>query len=126
MFQMLPLDAEHRLEMHIEVTTARAVSDDTSLERRLVSHERSLELLEQLVDGVGAAGDFPAGSTPSGWRALLAFVDGLGVDAPMHPDRVSVDLMRDLVSQRLDWIASAAPRPDPARDDGALRRGSAR
>lgn len=108
LFQMLPLDAERRLEMHIEITTwARAISDDTSRARHLVSHDRSLELLEELVQGAEAAGEFPSGlDSRRVAEALLAFVDGLGVDALMHPDRVSEDLMRELVSQQLDWIAS--------------------
>jgi hypothetical protein len=85
--QMLPLDAERRLEMHIEVTTwARAVSDDTSRERHLVSHDRSLELLEQLVEGAEAAGDFSTGlDARRVAEALLTFVDGLGVDALCTP-----------------------------------------
>ncbi|WP_460711372.1 TetR/AcrR family transcriptional regulator [Nocardioides dilutus] len=109
--QMLPLDAERKLEMQIEINVwLRAVSDESSREVHLLSHDRSLRLLQRLVEEAMALGELDASLDPRRTaEGLLAFVDGLGVDALMHPDRVSDARQVVLLEDHLDRLA---PVPD--------------
>ena len=88
-----------------------AVSDDTSRERHLVSRDRSLELLEQLVEGAEVAGDLSAGlGSQRVAEALLAFVDGLGVDALCTPIGCRrTDASPCLPAAGLDRVSRRAP-----------------
>ncbi|WP_309630910.1 TetR/AcrR family transcriptional regulator [Nocardioides zeae] len=108
--QMLPLDAERKLEMQIEITVwLRALTDDSSREVHLGSHDRSLRLLERLVEESMAAGELDASLDPRRTaEGLLAFVDGLGVDALVHPDRVSEERQLELLEDHLDRLAPAS------------------
>ena len=105
--QMLPLDAERKLEMQIEINVwLRAVSDESSREVHLLSHDRSLRLLQRLVEEAMALGELDASLDPRRTaEGLLAFVDGLGVDALMHPDRVSDARQVVLLEDHLDRLA---------------------
>jgi AcrR family transcriptional regulator len=111
LLQMLPLDAERRLELHIEVNFwARAISDERSREQHLLSHDRSLALLTDLASQAMEAGDIdPSLNARRVAEGLLAFIDGLGVDALMHPQRVSTARQRALLNDQLSRLAPPAP-----------------
>lgn len=87
LLQMLPLDAERRLELRIEVNFwARAISDEDSRAQHLLSHDRSLKLLSRLVAQAIELGEIDRDLDPRRVAdGLLAFIDGVGVDAIMHP-----------------------------------------
>ena len=123
LLHMLPMDSERRLELHIEVNFwARAISDERSREQHLVSHDRSLALLTGLVRQAMEAGDLdPQLNARRVAEGLLAFVDGLGVDALMHPQRVSVGRQRALLRDQLDRLA-----PQDRRDERQPGRASMR
>jgi AcrR family transcriptional regulator len=116
LLHMLPLDAERRLELHIEVNFwGRAISDETSREQHLTSHDRSLRLLTDLVGQAMAFGEVADGLDPRRVaEGLLAFIDGLGVDALMHPNRLSPASQHELLLEQL-------ARLGPASNDHARR-----
>lgn len=106
LLHMLPLDSERQIELHVEVNFwVRAISDERSREQHLLSHDRSVSLLTRLVTEAAEAGEIEA--VPSAARVaegLLAFIDGLGVDALMHPNRVSPPRQRALLRDQLDRL----------------------
>lgn len=110
LLHMLPLDAERQLELHIEVNFwVRAISDEGSRRQHLVSHDRSVNLLTRLVAEAAEAGDIdPTLNAKRVAEGLLAFIDGLGVDALMHPNRVSPARQRTLLRDQLARLASSA------------------
>ena len=107
--QMLPLDSERKLEMQIEINVwLRALSDESSREVHLASHDRSLQLLQRLVEESMSSGELDTSLDPRRTaEGLLAFVDGLGVDALVHPDRVSDERQLLLLEEQLDLLAPA-------------------
>jgi AcrR family transcriptional regulator len=115
LLHMLPIDAERQLELHIEVNFwARAISDERSREQHLLSHDRVLALLTGLVKEAVEAGEMRADLVPRRVaEGLLAFIDGLGVDALMHPQRVSPARQRTLLRDQLGLLrtpdADASP-----------------
>lgn len=120
LLHMLPLDAERRLELHIEVNFwVRAISDEDSRNQHLASHDRSLRLLSGLVAQAIESGEIDSSLDPR--RAadgLLAFIDGLGVDAIMHPNRLSPARQRALLKDQLARLlpaTTAAPARRPRR-----------
>jgi AcrR family transcriptional regulator len=110
LLHMLPLDAERQLELHIEVNFwVRAISDEDSRRQHLVSHDRSVNLLTRLVAEAAEAGDIdPALNAKRVAEGLLAFIDGLGVDALMHPNRVPPARQRTLLRDQLARLAPPA------------------
>ena len=107
LLHMLPLDAERRLELHIEVNFwVRAISDEDSRAQHLLSHDRSLRLLSRLVRQAIESGEVAADHDPRRVaEGLLAFIDGLGVDAIMHPRRLPPARMRALLRDQLTRLA---------------------
>jgi hypothetical protein len=93
--------------MHIEVNFwVRAISDEQSREQHLLSHDRSVALLTRLVTEAAEAGEIePIPNAARVAEGLLAFIDGLGVDALMHPNRVSPARQRALLRDQLDRLA---------------------
>lgn len=125
---MLPLDAERRLELHIEVNFwVQAISDERSRAQHLASHDRSLRLLSTLVAQTVESGEFVPDLDPRRVaEGLLAFIDGLGVDAIMHPNRLSSARQRALLSDQLDRLkVAAAVATLPRRTNGTKRRSRA-
>ncbi|MFD6517711.1 TetR/AcrR family transcriptional regulator [Rhodococcus sp. NPDC060176] len=103
LLQTLPLDAERRLELHIEVSFwARAISDDAASAEHLRSHQRSLDLFERLILETMQTGEIDD-TLDSRLLAdeLLALVDGMGVDALMHPKQLSTARMKSILRDHL-------------------------
>lgn len=103
LLQTLPLDAERRLELHIEVSFwARAISDEAASAEHLHSHQRSIKLFDQLIRGAMATGEIDE-TLNSRLLAdeLLALVDGMGVDALMHPTQLTPAKMKAVLRSHL-------------------------
>jgi hypothetical protein len=98
--------------LHVEVHFwTRAISDERSRAQHLLSHDRSLTLLTRLVQEAIDAGEIDPGLDPRRVaEGLLAFIDGLGVDALMHPQRVSPARQRALLKDQLSRIAAPGAR----------------
>ena len=101
--ESLPLDADRSRALHLEVSMwGRAISE----ERQRREHRRWFDawraLIVKLLRAAVDAGELPADlDVDRASLGLVAFVDGLAVDALMHPDRVSRASQRRLIEAQL-------------------------
>lgn len=101
----LPLDEERRLELLIEVSFwARAITDPDSAAEHLRSHDAWRRALVRLLKDCVARGEVPPCNVNEEADILVALIDGLGVDALMHPERLSSSRQVRLVRAALQRI----------------------
>lgn len=107
----LPLDDDRRLTVQFEVSTwSRALGDPRQRDEHLGYYDAWCDLVGQLVEVAVDLGELPDSIDAEATTAsLVAFTDGLAVDALLHPERISARRQRDLLELQVRALAAAAP-----------------
>lgn len=114
--ESLPLDEDRRLELHIEVSFwARAISDKESATEHLRSHDSWRAFIRSLLEECVQLGEIGPCDVLELADTLVALVDGLGVDALMHPERLPSERQRRIVRDELQRLRSPVETSDDAR-----------
>jgi len=114
--ESLPLDDDRRLELHIEISFwARAISDEESATEHLRSHDGWRAVIASLVQECIDLGQISPCDVPEVADTLVALVDGLGVDALMHPERLPPERQRLVVRSELGRLRAPAEQRESVR-----------
>jgi len=125
--ESLPLDDDRRLELHIEVSFwARAISDEESATEHLRSHDTWRAAIASSVQECVELGEIGPCDVLEVADTLVALVDGLGVDALMHPERLPPERQRLVVRRELERLRTSTDHEDPVRESRRRRVAGAR
>lgn len=120
--QALPLDEERALELTLDVNFwARALNHPPLRTMQHHDHDRWRAVVIGLVERCLAAGVLPpARRAEDVADVLVAFVDGIGLQALVYPELVTAARVEHLLDQQLAALglgngAAAAPRARPQR-----------
>lgn len=114
--ESLPLDEDRRLELHIEVSFwARAISDKESATEHLRSHDSWRGFIRSLLEECVQLGEIGPCDVLELADTLVALIDGLGVDALMHPERLPAERQRRIVRDELQRLRSPVETSDGTR-----------
>ena len=105
--ESLPLDADRKLELHIEISFwARVISDETSRAQHLKSQDHWRAAIARFVQEAMDVGEIdPNQDVVEVAEGLMAFVDGMGVEALMHPNRLSPPRQLQLLRNQIGRLA---------------------
>ena len=125
--ESLPLDDDRRLELHIEVSFwARAISDEESATEHLRSHDTWRAAIASSVRECVELGEIGPCDVLEVADTLVALVDGLGVDALMHPERLPAERQRLVVRRELERLRTSTDHENPVRESRRRRVAGAR
>ncbi|MEP6659866.1 MAG: TetR/AcrR family transcriptional regulator [Acidimicrobiales bacterium] len=109
--ESLPLDEPRQLELTLEVSFwARAVVQTRLRPSQHADYDRWQAIVKTLVEEAKALGEFPAGlDADAAATQLVTFVDGLGVDALLYPERFPPAAVHSLLDRQLRMLGAALP-----------------
>jgi AcrR family transcriptional regulator len=109
--QALPLDEERALELTLDVNFwARALNHPPLRATQHLDHDRWRSIVLDLVERCVAAGSFGAAPDAEDIAdVLVAFVDGIGLQALVYPELVSAARVEHLLDAQLDALGLRAP-----------------
>jgi len=110
--ESLPLDVDRKLELHIEISFwARVISDETSRAQHLKSQDHWRAAIAGFVQEAMDGGEIdPHQDVIEVAEGLMAFVDGMGVEALMHPNRLPPSRQLQLLRNQIGRLAPLALR----------------
>ena len=120
--ESLPLDEPRQLELTLEVSFwARAVVQTRLRPSQHADYDRWQAVVKSLVEEAKALGEFPAGlDADAAATQLVTFVDGLGVDALLYPERFPPAVVHALRSTTPD-VGRGASEPPAATNEPRSR-----
>ena len=109
--ESLPLDEPRQLELTLEVSFwARAVVQTHLRASQHADYDRWHTVVKALVEEAKTMGEFPEGlDTDAAATQLVTFVDGLGVDALLYPERFPPGALHALLDRQLGMMGAALP-----------------
>lgn len=107
----LPLDDGRSRTVQFEVSTwSRALGDPRQRDEHLGYYDAWCDLVGQLVQVAIDLGELPDSvDVELTTASLVAFTDGLAVDALLHPERLSPRRQRALLEHQVHALAAVAP-----------------
>lgn len=109
--ESLPLDSERKLELHIEVSFwARVIIDDgSSRAQHLKSQDHWRSAIIKFIRQAMELGEIDSNQDAfEVAEGLMAFVDGMGVEALMHPSRLPPRRQLQLLHNQVAHLASTS------------------
>lgn len=115
----LPLDDQRQRTVQFEVSTwSRALGDERQRDEHLGYYDAWCELVRTLLLAAIDLGEMPSTvDVELTTLSLVAFADGLAVDALLHPERVSTTRQRSLLDLQVRALAAVAPPPSAEEGD---------
>ena len=109
--EALPLDEERSFELTLDVNFwARALNQPTLRTMQHVDHDEWRSRVMERVESAKDAGEFPAHTSVEDLADLLvAFVDGIGLQALIYPELVTAERVTHLLDHQIKLMTGATP-----------------
>jgi len=109
--EALPLDEERSFELTLDVNFwARALNQPTLRTMQHADHDAWRASVMERVAATQEAGEFPAHASVEDLADLLvAFIDGIGLQALIYPELVTTDRVIHLLDRQIELMTGATP-----------------